>query len=455
MELTTRELAMREGKIVPLLFKFGIPTMLGMIINAVYNLVDTYFIGSFGMLPTAAVSLVFPLTLLTTGIGSLFGSGTGSFISRLLGAKKHREAKEYAAPALVSAVVIALLAALLLELALTPVLHALGADSSTLPYALQYGRIIIAGFVFSIFNVTANNIIVSEGATAFTSATLVFGAVLNMILDPVFIYCFHMGIEGVAYSTVFSSAISSIIYVCYYLGKKTLLRFSLRDIKPTVTFYKDISKIGIPLLVFQLLNMTTISITNALAVGYGNAQLASYGITYKLFCIETNAAFGFLKGYQPLAGYNYGAKNLQRVSAFTAKSILITTIFCAACNILLMLFAPQAIYLFNQDSASVLAFGSLVLRVQAIGYMTLGFQFVGSSYFLATGKAKQGGTLSLARGGLFMVFAPLLNTFFGSMGLLMAYPITEIVASACTGLMLVKEHRMTAQIQSTQSVYHI
>ena len=443
MELTKRELAMGEGKIVPLLFQFGIPTMLGMIINAVYNLVDTYFIGSFGMLPTAAVSLVFPLTLLTTGIGSLFGSGTGSFISRLLGAKKHQEAREYAATALVSAAVLALLAAAVLELALEPTLTALGADGSTLPYALRYGRVILAGFLFSIFNVTANNIIVSEGATAFTSGTLVLGAVLNMVLDPVFIYCFHMGIEGVAWSTVLSSAVSSAIYAGYFLGKKTLLRFSLSGVKPSAAFYKNISKIGVPLLVFQLLSMATISLTNALCVGYGNAQLASYGITYKLFCIETNATFGFLKGYQPLVGYNYGAKKERRVRAFTARGILITTLFCVVCNLLLMLFAPQAIHLFNQDSADVLAFGALVLRVQAVGYMTLGFQFVGSSYFLATGKAKQGGVLSLTRGGLFLVFALLLNGLFGSTGLLMAYPVTELAASVFTGLMLAKERRAT------------
>lgn len=447
MELTKREIAMGEGKIVPLLFQFGIPTMLGMIINAVYNLVDTYFIGGFGMLPTAAVSLVFPLTLLTTGIGSLFGSGTGSFISRLLGAKKHREAKEYAATALVSAVVTAFFATFILELLLVPALQVLGADDSTMPYAVQYGRIIIAGFVFSIFNISANNIIVSEGSTVFTSGTLILGAVLNMILDPVFIYCFHMGIEGVAYSTVLSSAISSILYVGYFLGKKTLLKFSFKDVRPTAAFYGNISKIGIPLLVFQLLNMAAISVTNVLAAPYGNAQLASYGITYKLFCIETNAAFGFLKGYQPLVGYNYGAKNFKRVNAFTGKGILITTLFCVCCNVLLMLFAPGAIHLFNQDSAEVLSFGSLVLRIQAIGYMTLGFQFVGASYFLAIGKAKQGGILSMLRGVLFMALALLFNGLFGSMGLLAAYPITELIATGFTARMIVREKKYLNNIQ--------
>lgn len=440
MELTKREIEMGEGKIISLLFRFGIPTMIGMVINAVYNLVDTYFIGSFGMLPTAAVSLVFPLTLLTTGIGCLFGSGTGSYVSRLLGAREHKKAKEYSSTALVSAVISGIVISALLEMFLPQVLRFLGANTDTLTYAVTYGRVVIAGFVFSIFNVTANNIIVSEGATRFTSITLIIGAVLNMILDPVFIFCFHTGIEGVAYSTVLSSAVSSSIYVFYFLKGKSLLGFSFNDVKPTLEFYKNVSKIGIPLLIFQLLNMATISVTNALAAAYGNAQIASYGISYKLFCIETNATFGFLKGYQPLAGYNYGAGNNRRVSEFTNKGILITSLFCITCNILLIIFAPQAIYMFNQDSSSVLSFGSLVLRIQSIGYMTLGFQFVGASYFLAVGKAKQGGILSMARGILFIAFSVILNLIFGSTGLLLSYPLTEAVSSVFTGKLLWSEH---------------
>lgn len=442
MELTKREMEMGEGKIVPLLFKFGIPTMLGMIVNAIYNLVDTYFVGGFGMVPMAAVSLVFPLTLLTTGIGCLFGTGTGSFISRLLGAKKHREAKEYAATAVASAVIAGLVLTILLECFLPVVLRFLGADNTTIPYALTYGRMVIIGFVFSIFNITANNIIVSEGATRFTSFALVLGAVLNMILDPVFVYCFHMGVEGIALSTVISSGISSVLYLLYFLCGDSLLRFSFRDIRMTGTFYKNVAKIGIPMLIFQLLNMATISVTNALATGYGHAQLASYGITYKLFCIESNAAFGFLKGYQPLAGYNFGAKNYERVSEFTKKGILITTAFCLVCNVLLMLFAPQVIYLFNQDSATVHSFGAMVLRVQAVGYLTLGFQFVGASYFLAIGKAKEGGVLSMTRGILFIVFAVILNAVFGSAGLLASYVVTEFVASLVTGLYLIREQKV-------------
>lgn len=436
MESTKREIEMGEGKIIPLLFKFGIPTMLGMIVNAIYNLVDTYFIGGFGMIPMAAVSLVFPLTLLTTGLGCLFGTGTGSFISRLLGGKKHKEAKEYTATAVVSAVITGVVLSILLEVFLPVVMHVLGADEATMPYAITYGRIIVAGFVFSIFNITANNIIVSEGATRFTSAVLVLGAVLNMILDPMFVYVFHMGIEGIALSTVIASGISSILYFVYFFWGKSLLQFSLKDVKFTGTFYKNIAKIGIPMLVFQLLNMATIGVTNVLATGYGHAQIASYGITYKIFCIESNAAFGFLKGYQPLAGYNFGARNYERVNAFTKKGILITTLFCMICNVLLMIFAPNVIHVFNQDSITVHSFGSLVLRVQAIGYLTLGFQFVGASYFLAIGKAKEGGILSMTRGFLFVIFAVLFNAIWGSVGLLVSYVVTEIVASIITGVFL-------------------
>ena len=183
--------------------------------------------------------------------------------------------------------------------------------------------------------------------------------------------------------------------------------------------------------------------TNALAVKYGNPSVAAFGITYKLFCLEINAVFGFLKGYQPLAGYNYGAKDYDRVARFTREGIFITTAFCVVCNVLLMIFSPQAIHLFNQDSAEVLAFGALTLRVQAVGYMTLAFQFVGASYFLATGDAKNGGVLSLCRGVLFLIFALLLNGIMGQTGLLAAFPVTELVASGITAVLLLKYEKQS------------
>lgn len=441
MEQLKREKQMATGNILSILIKFGIPTMLGMIINALYNLVDTYFVGGFGMIQTAAVSLVFPLTLIVTGLGCVFGSGTGSKISRLLGDKQFDRARKYANVALMSATVCGIILSVILILFLEPVLRLMGADEAVLPYAVKYGRVIILGFLFSLLNITSNNIIVSEGATLFSSFALLTGAVLNIILDPVFIYVFHTGIEGVAYSTVISSVITTIMYACYFVSKKTRLKLSISRMKPEKIIYIDMMKIGVPMLVFQLLNMSTLSITNYLAAGYGNAILAAYGITYKLFCLEVNAVFGFLKGYQPLVGYNFGANLKHRVKQLTTTAIMITTIFCCCCNVILMIFAPQAIHLFNQDSTQVLQFGSLVLRIQAIGYMTLAFQFVGASYFLATGKAKQGGILSLCRGILFLILSLVLNAIFGSYGLLASYPITEFISSIITLMIICKSQK--------------
>lgn len=444
MELTKREQEMLYARVLPLLFRFGIPTMLGMIINAVYNLVDTYFVGGFGMVQTAAISLVFPLTLLTTGFGGVFGSGAGSKISRLLGDRVHGRASEYCATALASAVVCGAALAAVLLLGLRPLLLGMGADATTLPYAMQYGTIIILGFPFSLFNITANNLAVSEGATGFSSATLLLGAALNMVLDPLFVLRFHTGVEGVAYATVIASGVSTAVHAAHFLRGRGLLRFSLHGIKPSRALYAEMCKIGVPLLAFQLLNMAALSVTNVLAVRYGNPSVAAFGITYKLFCIEVNAVFGFLKGYQPLAGYNYGANRPDRVANFTRMGVLVTTMFCVTCNVLLMAFAPQAIGLFNHDSAEVLYFGAHVLRVQAVGYMTLGFQFVGASYFLAIGRAREGGILSMCRGLFFLLLGIVLNAVFGRAGLLAAYPLTELCACAATAVILYQDKRPTA-----------
>lgn len=438
MELTKREVEMAGGNVTALLFKFGIPTMLGMIVNAIYNLVDTYFIGGFGMVQTAAVSLVFPLTLIVTGLGSCLGSGAGSKISRLLGDGRRQAAGEYASTAAASAVVCGLALSAALLVGLTPLLTLLGADADTLPFALRYGRIVILGFTFSLFNITMNNLIVSEGGTTYSSVTLLVGAGLNLVLDPLFVFGLHTGVEGVAWATVIASGVSTLLYALYFLRGRSGLTVSLKNVRPTGEVYGTILKIGVPMLAFQLLNMATLTVTNALAVVYGNPSVAAFGINYKLFCLETNAVFGFLKGYQPLVGYNYGAKRLDRVARFTKQGVLITTAFCVVCNGLLMCFAPGVLGLFNRDSAEVLAFGALVLRVQAVGYMTLAFQFVGASYFLAIGDARRGGVLSLCRGALFVVFALILNGIFGRAGLLAAFPATELAASGVTAALLAR-----------------
>lgn len=428
MNNQNRIIEMENGNIVKVLFKFGVPTMIGMMITSFYNLVDAYFVGYLGTNQMAAVSLVFPITIIITGLGVLFGNGTGSNIARALGNKDYEKVSKYASTAIISGTVIGAIVVSAMLIGMNPLLHFLGANEETFGYAKSYGTIIISGLVFSTYNIICNNIIVSEGASKFSMCGLILGGVLNMILDPIFVFIFHMGVEGVAYATLIASMVSTILYTFYLLSKRSCLNFSITHFTFSKEIYANIFKIGIPILAFQLLMCFSLSFTNMIALQYGNHTIAAIGIVNRILTLEMMAVFGFLKGYQPLVGYNYGAGKEERVKELTRKASWITTGFCVLFNSGCILFARDIIKLFNKDSASVIAFGTVLLRVDSITYITLGFQLVYASYFLATGKVKEGGILSIVRQGL--IYIPLLfllSITFGKTGLILAQPVADMI----------------------------
>lgn len=430
---------MEKGNITKLLFKFGIPTMLGMLITSFYNLVDGYFIGGLGTNQMAAVSLVYPLTLIITGFGVLFGNGAGSNIARALGDKEYSKVSAYTSTAIVTGTLVGVIIISAMLIGINPLLHLLGADTATFGYAKTYGRIIIVGLAFSMYNIICNNIIVSEGATGFSAFALMIGGVLNMLLDPLFVYVFHFGVEGVAYATLISSMVSTTLYTKYLFSKKTMLNFSIRKVQLSKEIFSNIFKIGIPILVFQILISLSLSLTNLVAVKYGNQTVASLGIVNRILTLEMMAVFGFLKGYQPLVGYNYGAGDMFRVHELTKKASIIATAFCIAFNLICILFSKNIILLFNKESADVITFGMQVLRINSLTYMTIGFQLVYASYFLATGKAREGGILSIARQGLVLIpLLFILSSLFGRTGLLFAQPISDLTACIITVILCVK-----------------
>lgn len=430
---------MENGNITKLLFKFGIPTMLGMLITSFYNLVDGYFIGGMGTNPMAAVSIVYPLTLIITGFGVLFGNGAGSNIARALGDKEYGRVSAYTSTAIVTGTLVGITIVLAMLMGINPLLHFLGADVATFEYAKIYGRIIIIGLAFSMYNIICNNIIVSEGATGFSAFALAIGGVLNMLLDPLFVYVFHLGVEGVAYATLLSSMVSTALYTTYLLSKKTMLNFSISKVTFSKEILGNIFKIGIPILVFQVLISLSLSVTNLVAVKYGNQTVAALGIVNRILSLEMMAVFGFLKGYQPLVGYNYGAGNTGRVQELTKKASIIATTFCIGFNLICILLSKNILLLFNKESADVILFGMKVLRINSLTYMTIGFQLVYASYFLATGKAREGGILSIARQELVLIPLLFILTFlFGKTGLLFAQPLADLTACAITIILCIK-----------------
>lgn len=256
------------------LLALGLPTMIGMMINALYNLVDAYFVGGLGTSQMGAISVAFPLGQAVVGLGLLFGNGAASYLSRLLGNGEKEIANKVASTALYSSILVGALMIAGTFIFLNPILRRLGATESILPYAVTYTRIYIISSMFNVFNVTMNNIVSSEGAAKTTMCVLMAGAVLNVILDPVFIYALDLGIAGAAIATAISQIASTAIYL-YYIRKGTsVFSFHIKDCCFSKEILSEILKIGIPTLVFQLLTSLSIALVNGRAKRYDHLREA-------------------------------------------------------------------------------------------------------------------------------------------------------------------------------------
>ena len=295
------------------LMALGIPIMIGMLINALYNLVDAYFVGGLGESQMGAISVVFPLGQVVVGLGLMFGNGAASYLSRLLGRGDKDTANRVASTALYSSILIGTIIILFSTIFLKPILAMLGATETIMPYALTYARIYVLSCIFNVFNVTMNNIVSSEGAAKTTMCALLLGAVLNIGLDPLFIYALDMGVAGAAIATAISQMVSTLVYLTYVLRKKSAFSFSVKVFSPTGQMMAEILKIGIPTLVFQLLTSLSIALINRASGDYGDSVIAGMGAVTRITSMGTLVVFGFLKGFQPIAGFSYGAKQFDRL----------------------------------------------------------------------------------------------------------------------------------------------
>ena len=389
-EQNTKLKLLGSAPIPKALVSLGIPIMIGMLINALYNLADAYFVGGLGERPMGAISIVFPLGQVVVGLGLMFGNGAASYLSRLLGSGDKNTADTVASTALYSSILIGAILIIFAAVFLRPILIFLGATETIMPYALIYGRIYILSCIFNVFNVTMNNTVASEGAAKTTMCALLSGAVINIGLDPLFIYTFHMGVAGAAIATAISQFISTLVYLSYVLRKKSAFTFSIKAFAATKDIFTEILKKGIPSLTFQLLTSLSIALINRASNGYGDAVIAGMGAVTRITSMGTLVVFGFLKGFQPIAGFSYGAKNFRRLRQSIKISILWSTVFCIVVGLLMILLSAQIISQFANGNEEMLLIGQKALRANGFSFFLFGFYTVYSSLFLALGKGTAG-----------------------------------------------------------------
>ncbi|NFF67119.1 MATE family efflux transporter [Clostridium sporogenes] len=432
---------MSEGNITKVLFQLGIPVIIGMLVTSLYNVVDAMFVGRLGTSQMGAVSIAYPIGQLIIGLGLTFGSGSASYISRLLGEKNNKQADCTASTALFTSIIVGLITIVVTMCFLDKVLTFLGATQTILPYAREFAIIYIPGSILNVINVTMNNISASEGATKISMTSMLIGAGVNVVLDPIYIYMFQCGIKGSAIATVISQGVTTLLYVWYISSGKSNLHISIKHFSMDKTIYVQILKIGIPTLLFQLLSSTSMGLTNTASSHYGDSAVAAMGVVTRVLALGSYVIFGYAKGFQTVSGFNFGAKNYKRLREAISVSLKWSSIFCAVIEIILLIFSRQIIGFFSKD-ASVIAIGSDALRANSITFILFGFQYIYTTLFLALGKAFKGTILSIARQGIFFIPVILiLPRILGLNGIIFTQPIVDVMTTILTVIFAAKLQR--------------
>ena len=423
---------MSEENVAKALFKLGMPMVVSMLIMALYNVVDTYFVSGLGKHSVAAVSVAFPISLIFSGIGLTFGAGAGSYISRLLGGEKKKEADIVATVAMFTSVIIGAITGMTLLFLLTDVLKFMGAIPSIIEIAKKYAIIFIVSTMVSTANVTAGNLAVAQGAAKVSLKAMIIGSVLNMVLDPIFIYGLNLGVNGAAIATLISQVVTLFIYIIYFKSEKSYIKLKISNFKPTINAYKEILKVGISMFLLQIFSSISMSKISSSASLYGEDAIAAMGIVLRIVTLGTNVVFGYMKGLQPLAGFNYGAKNYKRLNEAIRCCIKYINLFCLVWTILLYIFAPNILSIFGTGE-SVLKIAVPALRAGVIMFITFGFQFTYSTLYLSMGKALAGGFLSICRQGIiFLPIILLLPKIFGLNGVIYSQAVADLITTIIT-----------------------
>lgn len=423
---------LKEGNIDKALFKLGIPVIISLLVAALYNIIDTYFVSGLGKEAVAAISIAFPIQFIFLGIGLTFGTGAGTYISRLLGENNNKEASRIATVSLLSSLILAIITAIILFYYLDELLKSMGAISSIIEISKSYSRIFIVSGILGATNVTLGNLFVAQGATKISLKAMIVGSVLNIILDPIFIFGANLGVRGAAIVTLIARFITTLIYIIYLMKNKSLVEIKVFNFKPTIVIYEEILKIGVSMLIFQILQTISISKISYVASFYGEEAIVAMGIVLRILTLGTNIIFGYMKGLQPLVGFNYGAKNYKRVREAIKVSIKWTSIFCIFWTLIIYIFASNILSIFKINE-NIFKIAILALRASVIMFITYGFQFTYSTVYLSIGKALGGVFLNSLRQGVILIpIILLLPKIMGLNGVIYAQPISDLLTTIIT-----------------------
>lgn len=438
-----------------LLRRFAVPSVIAMLVSALYNMVDQLFIGhSIGVLGNAATNVAFPLSMVCTSIGLLCGIGGAANFNLCMGRREPEHAKSYVGSAISMLAILGVILCVAVQLFLHPMMLLFGATPDVIDYACTYTRITSIGFPFLIVTIGGSNLIRADGSPKFSMLCNLVGAIVNTILDPLFIFVFHMGMAGAALATITGQILSFALVVFYLRGFKTL-PLSLSDLKPNMACWARIAALGatpafnqVAMMVVQIVMNNTLTYYGSNSVYGSDIPLACAGIISKVNMLFFSFVIGISQGLQPIVSFNFGAQKYDRVKDAYKKAVFAATAISIVAFLCFQFFPRQIIGIFGSGSEEYLHFAERYFRIFLFFTFLNGIQPVSSNFFTSIGAPKKGIFLSLTRQIIFLL--PLLLIFpylFGIDGVMYTAPIADLAAASVSIVMVVREFKIMAKLQ--------
>lgn len=443
---------MMEEPVHTLIPRLAVPSIISMLVTAIYNMADTYFVSQLGTSPSAAVGVVFSLMAGIQAVAFMIGMGCGNEISRLLGQKEREEAERYAATGFFTELIAGTLIAIAGILFSEKLVYLLGSTATIAPYAASYTRYVLIGIPFFMASLGMNNMLRFQGNSFYSMIGIATGGILNMFLDPLLIYGFHMGIAGAAVATSVSQMISFCILVWQCNCMPACLSIRLRRFRPALSRYANIFRFGLPSLARQGIASVAVIVTNFAAQPYGDAAIAAIAIVSRVAMFMNSAIIGFGQGFQPVCGFNYGAKNYKRVEEAYRFSLRVCFVALLFMGVASFLNAERIVMLFQRDP-KVVEIGTRALQLQACTIPLAAQITMANMFSQTTGYNFRATVVALLRQGICLLPVLLvLPRIFGLAGIQSAQPVSDIfsaiIAFLITKSILDEMRQKTAERES-------
>lgn len=430
---------MGTENIIKLMIRFSLPSTVGMVVMATYNIMDTFFIGILGSEAIAALTIAHPIQMLLASIGIGTGVGAASLVSRSLGMGDKENAEKALGQVIGLSFIFSAIIALAGFLYLDPLLVVAGASPEILPLAREYVIVITTGAIMFFLLMGLNNVLRAEGSPVLSMKVMILSGSINIVLDPVFIFLAGLGVQGAAVATVLAKVIGIGIILRRFTKEDNVLRLKFKNINLSLKTVLEIYRIGIPAMILPFSINISLMVANSILSGYGHEPVAVMGLFFRLQMLAIMPVIGFKQGLLPLIGYNYGAGNILRIREILLKGVGISTVFVSFFAAAYFIAPGFFLGLFTSEQ-ELLELGSRALRIMVVMFPLLGLHNIASVYFQAVGKGLPSLFLSLLRE--VMLFIPLvivLSGYLGLEGVWISRPLSDFLAFVVTGILVVWE----------------